>query len=152
VSAVGWRERIGAALLEQQRAQAAEAPPPAAEALAEAPRIVPAPSVIEGQIQVVTDGEEQLRAAGYTEEGLATLRNFARQHGVSDLRIAAVAYAELHPDPPPVETGGSSWNFFAAQDPAVTAETSGLDLLLKGDDEGFLAVSVPAALREARRR
>jgi hypothetical protein len=138
-------ERLGAMLLAQRRAQAAQAPPPAAEAPENNP---PSTEIAPQAIEPVSDGEEQLLAEGFTEEGLATLRAFARQHGVPDLRIAAIAYDELYPPPQPVETGGTSWNLFA--EPAVTTSETGLDLLLAGDDDGFLCVSVPLAIKSVR--
>jgi hypothetical protein len=119
------------------RAQAASAAPPPAQ-----------PPAAESSELPVSDDEQKLRDDGYTDEGIAKLREFMRQHGVTDARVAAVAYEQLNPPPPPVETGGSAWNFFAQ--PPVTAENTGLDLLLQGDDEGFLRVSVPLAIKEAR--
>ncbi len=94
-----------------------------------------------------SDGRRQARDAGYTDEGLKSLEDFMEQNGVADHKLAIPAFERLNPPPEPVVTGGRGWNFL---DRAAEAETdASMKALLQGDDEGFLARAVPAALKEA---
>lgn len=91
-------------------------------------------------------GRSRLREDGYTDEGLEKLEGWMEKHGVADHKIAAAAYERENPPPPPVETGGSSWNFFDQRD----NPESGLEMLLKGDDEAFLRKQIDTSLKEVR--
>jgi len=91
-------------------------------------------------------GRSKLREDGYTDEGLDKLETWMEKNGVANHSIAAAAYERENPPPPPVETGGSSWNFFDQRD----NPESGLEMLLKGDDEGFLRKQIDTSLKEVR--
>ncbi len=91
-------------------------------------------------------GRGRLRDDGYTDEGLEKLEAWMEKNGVANHSIAAAAYERENPPPPPVETGGSSWNFFDQRD----NPESGLEMLLKGDDEGFLRKQIDTSLKEVR--
>lgn len=91
-------------------------------------------------------GRRKLREQGYDDVGVEKIEEFMEKRGVADHEIAMAAYERENPPPPPIATGGSRWNFFDQRD----AGNLGLDALLKGDDEGFLAQALPIALREGR--
>jgi hypothetical protein len=91
-------------------------------------------------------GRRKLRDAGYSDEGVEKIEAFMEKRGVADHEIAMAAYERENPPPAPVATGGSRWNFFDQRD----AGNLGLDALMKGDDEGFLAQALPIALKEGR--
>jgi hypothetical protein len=121
--------------------------------------VEPAPSLLGDVTFDAGDLEQRLSrlearkaalADGYTDEGVQKLEQFAQERGIADHATAAAEYERENPPPQPVETGGSAWAAFAT--PRATAENSGLDLLLQGDDDGFLRVSIPLALREVRGR
>ena len=90
-------------------------------------------------------GRAAARKAGYMDEGLDKLEAYMEEKGVADHEIAIPAFEKLNPPPEPVVSGNSRFNFFD-QPP----QDMGLDLLMKGDDEGFLRKAIPSALKEAR--
>jgi hypothetical protein len=91
-------------------------------------------------------GRQKLRDAGYNDEGITKVEDFMEKRGVADHEIAMAAFERENPPPKPVATGGTRWNFFDQRD----AGNLGLDALMKGDDDGFLAQALPAALKEGR--
>jgi hypothetical protein len=96
------------------------------------------------------EARKRLLESGYTDEGVQKLEQFMSERGIADHATAAAEYDKLNPPPDPVETGGSAWAFFDQRETAA-AGGGGLELLLlQGDDEGFLRVSVPLALRNVR--
>lgn len=96
-----------------------------------------------------TTSRGKAREAGYTEEGLTELEAFMEKNGVADHELAIPAFERLHPPPEPVVSGGSRWNFFDQQ---AGANDEALKALMSGNDEGFLSVAVPAALKDVRGR
>jgi hypothetical protein len=91
-------------------------------------------------------GRSKAREANYTDEGIEKLEAWMVQKGVADHEIAMAAFERENPPPAPVATGGASWNFFDQRD----NPESGLDLLLKGDDEAFLQRQINTALKDVR--
>jgi hypothetical protein len=91
-------------------------------------------------------GRQKLRDAGYNDEGITKVEEFMEKRSVADHEIAMAAFERENPPPEPVATGGTRWNFFDQRD----AGNLGLDALMKGDDDGFLAQALPAALKEGR--
>ena len=86
--------------------------------------------------------------SGYTEEGMKGLEDFMEKNGIADHMLAIPAFERLNPPPEPIVTGGSRWNFFDVRDGAENE--AALKDLLSGNDEGFLARAIPAALKEVR--
>ena len=91
-------------------------------------------------------GRQKLRDAGYNDEGLTKVEELMEKRGIADHEAAMALFERENPPPEPVSTGGSRWNFFDQRD----AGNLGLDKLLAGDDEGFLAQALPTALKEGR--
>jgi hypothetical protein len=91
-------------------------------------------------------GRAKAREAQYTDEAVEGLEKFMEEHGIADHELAMPAFEKKNPPPQPVVSGGTDWNFFDQRD----NPESGLELLLKGDQEGFLRKAVPAALAEVR--
>jgi hypothetical protein len=167
---MNWQERVGAALAAQQEAAAtpaAAAPggalsttsregaalarqqePTGEHPFAEALRLLQPVSArldrLENQKQVL----QAAAASHYTDEGVQQLAAWMRQHNVTDPQVAMAAFEKASPRPTMVE-GGS--RHFSDQRPATPADI-GFDLLLRGDYESFLRVSIPAALAEVRGR
>jgi hypothetical protein len=93
-------------------------------------------------------GRAKAREAHYTDEAVEGLEQFMEKHGIADHELAMPAFEKKNPPPEPVVSGGTDWNFFDQRD----NPESGLEMLLKGDQEGFLRKAVPAALAEVRGR
>ena len=93
----------------------------------------------------------QLRAAGWTDQGIADVETFALERGVPDLEVAASHYEKLHPPAEPVRsTGSGSWGFFdngAAEDDGAFVKAM---IETRGDDEGALNREIQAALADVR--
>lgn len=93
-------------------------------------------------------GQAKARAAGYTDEGLASLEKFMEERGVFDHDLAIPAFERLHPPPEPTTSGnGTSWNMFD-----IPKEAPDMQALLEGRDEEFLNTTIPQVLREIRGR
>lgn len=93
-------------------------------------------------------GKGKLREAGYTDEGIAAVEKLMEERGIPDHEAAASLHEKLQPPPEPVVTGGSRWNWF---DRNAEAENDvAYKALMSGDDDGWLARSIPQALKEAR--
>lgn len=95
-----------------------------------------------------TEGRSKARDEGYTGEGLDKLEDFMEKNNIADHKLAIPAFERANPPPEPVVTGGSRWNFFDVQE-GVESDAALKDLL-NGNDESFLARTVPAALKEVR--
>lgn len=94
-------------------------------------------------------GQAKARAKGYTDEGLTQLEKFMEERGVADHEIAIPAFERANPPPEPIVTGNQSWNFL---DRNLGEAPPDIKALLDGNDEGFLANAVPAALASVRGR
>lgn len=94
-----------------------------------------------------TASRQRAAELGYTAEGLEKLEAFMEKNGVADHELAIPAFEKLHPPPEPVVSGGSRWNFF---DQAASANDEAMKALMSGNDEGFLQMALPAALKEGR--
>lgn len=93
-------------------------------------------------------GKGKLREAGYTDEGIAAVEKLMEERGIPDHEAAASLHEKLQPPPEPVVTGGSRWNWF---DRNAEAENDvAYKALMSGDDDGWLARSIPQALKEVR--
>lgn len=91
----------------------------------------------------------QLRAEGWTDEGIANVEKHAQERGIADLEIAATHWEKLNPPPAPVQPNGfGSWGFFDQQDDDDKFVKAMLES--RGEDEGALHREVQAALQEAR--
>ncbi len=69
------------------------------------------------------------------------------KNGVADHEVAIPAFERLHPPPEPVVSGGARWNFF---DQAAGANDEAMKALMGGNDEAFLSMALPTALKEGR--
>lgn len=92
------------------------------------------------------DGRGVARNAGYTDDGLEKLEAYMEKEGIASHKIAMAAFERENPPPEPIATGNSRWNFFDQRDQG----NLGLDKLMAGDDEAFLAEMIPAALKDVR--
>lgn len=90
------------------------------------------------------------RDAGYTDDGLQKLEEFMEKNGIADHSIAIPAFEKLNPPPEPVATGSSHWNFFDQREQGVGE--GAFKALMEGNDEAFLAATIPNALKEVRGR
>jgi hypothetical protein len=89
-------------------------------------------------------------AANYTDEAVEGLEKFAAANGISDPGRAMAEFEKRNPPPEPVVSGGTNWAFFDQRTNGAASADNGLAELLRGDDEGFLRKSIPAALAEVR--
>lgn len=93
-------------------------------------------------------GRSKLRERGYLDDGVAGIEKLMEERGIADHEAAAALFDKLHPPPEPAMTGGSRWNFFDRQE--SEADQAAFDALMKGDEDSWLAHSIPKALKEAR--
>ncbi len=99
-----------------------------------------------GQIEVARNqGRAVAREAGYTDEGLRELEQFMQDNGVFDHTIAMPAFERANPPPEPIMTGSQRWNF--TENPQSQPD---LKALFDGNEEAFLGVAIPAAIRHVR--
>ena len=94
----------------------------------------------------------ELHAEGWTEEGLGELARYMSTHGLSDARQAAKQFERETERPEPVVSGRGGGRQWQIEDRREERRTNAdmLQLLLRGNDEEFLAAAIPAALREVR--
>lgn len=60
----------------------------------------------------IASGLSQLKAAGWTEEGIKGVQEIMEKNGIVDPEIAASHYEKLHPPQVPATPGGTgAWNF-----------------------------------------
>jgi hypothetical protein len=88
----------------------------------------------------------EARKQGYTDEGLTQLETWMEKRGVADHTIAIPAFERENPPPPPVLTGGQSWNFFDQK----TREDVDLKPLFDGNEDAFMNKAIAAALNDVR--
>jgi hypothetical protein len=94
------------------------------------------------------EGRAKLRADGVMQEGIEAVEKLMEDEGIPSHEAARLLYEKRNPPPEPAVTGGSRWNFF---DRAAEGEhAKAFQSLMDGDDEAWLAHSIPAALKEAR--
>ena len=94
------------------------------------------------------EGRKTLRDAGYTQEGIEAVESLMEKRGIADHEAASALHERLNPPPEPAVTGGSRWNFFDRS--AEAANDKAYQALMSGDDEGYLGLAIPAALKEVR--
>jgi hypothetical protein len=94
------------------------------------------------------EGRAKLRADGVTQEGVEAVEKLMEDEGIPSHEAARLLYERRNPPPEPAVTGGSRWNFFDRS--AEAANDTAFKALMDGDDETWLAHSIPAALKEAR--
>lgn len=94
-------------------------------------------------------GREAAKAQGYTKEGLESLEKFMEERGVADHEVAIPAFERLHPQAKPVETASNRFDFFNAR---KHDGDEAMKMLLEGNDEGFLATTIPQVLADVRGR
>jgi hypothetical protein len=94
------------------------------------------------------EGRAKLRADGVTQEGVEAVEKLMEDEGIPNHEAARLLYERRNPPPEPAVTGGSRWNFFDRA--AEAANDTAFKALMDGDDEAWLAHSIPAALKEAR--
>jgi len=70
-----------------------------------------------------------------------------QDNGVFDHAIAMPAFERANPPPEPVMTGSQRWNF--TENPQSQPD---LKALFDGNEEAFLGVAIPAAIRDVRGR
>lgn len=104
-----------------------------------APPELPMPPVAEPQ----HDWDEVVRA-GYYGHALRALVAFARQHGYFDPKVAMREFERLHPQAE-MASGSGGWHTANRDDGAAA-----VGALLEGDDEAFLRVAIPNAIRQVR--
>lgn len=96
--------------------------------------------------------EEQkanLRAQGYSDEGIAKIEEHAKTEGIPSLRAAAADFDRLHPPAAPVSPGGyNTWDFFKA--PADDDTDMKKLLESRGEDEGLIRNMVDKTLVDIR--
>lgn len=95
-------------------------------------------------------GRGKLRAAGYTDEGLAEVEKFMEEKGVADHEVAAAAYERLHPPVEPVRPVGG--NRFDMLDARESSSDSMKALLENPDNEHALGSVINETLRSVRGR
>jgi hypothetical protein len=112
---------------------------------------------------------EKLRDEGFTPDGVAEIEAFAAARGIDDPLEAARRYEVEHP--PPSVMQGSGVPADICEPPRLTAvgrdgrmmrinnyaertkqarDIAAFNMLLGGDDQGFLNYQIPATLREIR--
>jgi hypothetical protein len=94
------------------------------------------------------EGRAKLRADGVMQEGIEAVEKLMEDEGIPSHEAARLLYEKRNPPPEPAVTGGSRWNFFDRS--AEAANDTAFKALMDGDDETWLAHSIPAALKEAR--
>lgn len=96
-----------------------------------------------------TSGLAQLRANGWTDEGIKGVEKIMEEQGILDPDIAAAYFEKLHPPQTPIKPGGSgAWNFLdmpkeGDDDLKKLVET-------KGEHDGLLQKMAMDALAEVR--
>ena len=101
--------------------------------------------------RTVAQQRDRLRAKGWQDEGIAAVEQFATEHGVPNLEIAASHWEKLHP-PAELATpnGSGSWNFFDDQQAEGDKKFVEAMINTRGEDEGALNREIHAALAEVR--
>jgi hypothetical protein len=94
------------------------------------------------------EGRAKLRADGVMQEGIEAVEKLMEDEGIPSHEAARLLYERRNPPPEPAVTGGSRWNFFDRT--AEAANDTAFKALMDGDDDAWLAHSIPAALKEAR--
>lgn len=105
-------------------------------------------------VQQFEDGwnrqKSALRNAGWRDEGIEAVEQFARENAIGDLGIAADAWEKRHPPAEPVQPNGSgSWGFFDQPSDAPDTFIKAM-VETKGDNEGALDAEIQSALRDYR--
>lgn len=79
------------------------------------------------------DQEADLRRGGWRPAGIKAVREFAEEHGITDLSIAADAWQVRNPDPAPSTTSNGAWDMFSGS--SDKADTYVDDLMKAGGDD-----------------
>jgi hypothetical protein len=90
-----------------------------------------------------------LRAKGFTDDGIAKIEEHAVKEGIANLRAAAADYMALNPPPAPqTPSGFGGWDFFGEGPKEDTFMPKMLES--KGDNDGALNNEIAATLTEFR--
>ena len=91
---------------------------------------------------------EELRRAGWRQNGIDAIKSFAEANHISDLAIAAKAYEYDNPMPQPERSGAAGWNLFMPKE----AEDNYIEELMKsgGDNEALLDQEIRKTLADVR--
>ncbi len=125
---------------------AGEATPPAATSADDPFGLGALPAALTAAVDRLSrvEARRKLRDAGYNDEGVAAIEAFMAERRITDYDQAVRAFEREHPPPDPVAVSGPRFS-------PVTAPTApDLGRLLAGDDDGFLAQALPAALGRGR--
>jgi hypothetical protein len=96
----------------------------------------------------------RLRAAGWTDDGIAEVEKHAESEGLVNLEIAAAHYEKLHPPAEPVTPNGhGGWGFFdRAEKAAESDEFIKAMVDSRGKDDAALMREARAAIQEVRQQ
>jgi hypothetical protein len=160
-------EQVAALMARHPRAEYFRARLAAAAPIESSPAVPPSPAVERGAAGFAATSPAETGGAllpspgemggppvhpallNYTDEAVVALGQFMGRNNLTDIETAMVEFERQNPPPEPVVSGATNWNFFAQRDNG--ADTA-YQMLLKGDDEGFLRVSIPAAIESVRGR
>lgn len=90
-------------------------------------------------------GRADLRAQGYTDEGIAEIEKVMEAEGIANHAAAAAYYDRLHPPAEPVVPTSTKFDIF--QPPA---KDDVMKLLHDGDDDGFLNTVIAEVRAEGK--
>jgi hypothetical protein len=95
------------------------------------------------------DQQADLRRAGWRSAGIEAVVKFAEENGISDLSIAADAYAVRHPEPEPSAVGNGAWSMFGTE--GGKEDTFVQDMMKSGgNDERRLDQEIASIIRDSR--
>lgn len=90
-------------------------------------------------------GRADLRAQGYTDEGIAEIEKVMEAEGIANHAAAAAYYDRLHPPAEPVVPTSNKFDIFAAP-----KKDDVMKLLHDGDDDGFLNTVIAEVRAEGK--
>lgn len=93
-------------------------------------------------------GIAQLRAEGWTDDGIAGVRKVMEEKGLPDPRDAAIIFERRNPPPTPIATTSSS--FFEIVNPGDNDDFLKALMATKGESEGAISKKVAETLSESR--
>jgi hypothetical protein len=96
------------------------------------------------------DRWKRLSEQGYLEEGLAEIARYAAHRGITDpIAAAAALEREMGHHPEPAVSNGGHRSFHTLDRAEHRANEAALEVLLSGDDEEWLARTIPGYRRSS---